>query len=51
LSRLEIRSIFPQELPLLLSLGGLAVAQRFGEWSRVPLTADAALQLYICEPD
>ena len=48
---LEIRSIFPQELPLLLSLGGLRVVQRFGDWSRVPLTADAALQLYICEPD
>jgi SAM-dependent methyltransferase len=48
---LELRSIFPQELPLLLSLGGLRVAERFGDWSRAPLTADAALQLYICEPD
>jgi SAM-dependent methyltransferase len=48
---LEIRSIFPQELPLLLSLGGLRVVERFGDWSRAPLTADAALQLYICEPD
>ena len=48
---LEIRSIFPQELPLLLSLGGLRVVERFGDWSRAPLTADAALQLYVCEPD
>lgn len=48
---LEIRSIFPQELPLLLSLGGLRILERFGDWSRAPLTADAALQLYICEPD
>ena len=48
---LEIRSIFPQELPLLLSLGGLRVIQRFGDWSRAPLTAAAALQLYVCEPD
>lgn len=48
---LEIRSIFPQELPLLLSLGGLRILERFGDWSREPLTADAALQLYICEPD
>ncbi|MGH3588851.1 MAG: hypothetical protein ACRDQ0_21295 [Pseudonocardia sp.] len=48
---LEIRSIFPQELPLLLSLGGLRVVERFGDWSRAPLTADAARQLYICEPD
>jgi SAM-dependent methyltransferase len=47
---LEIRSIFPQELPLLLSLGGLRVVERFGDWSRASLTADAALQLYICEP-
>ena len=48
---LEIRSIFPQELPLLLSLGGLRVVERFGDWSRAPLTAAAALQLYVCEPD
>ncbi|MFF0267985.1 class I SAM-dependent methyltransferase [Kribbella sp. NPDC004536] len=47
---LEIRSIFPQELPLLLALGGLRVVERFGDWSRTPLTADAALQLYVCEP-
>ncbi len=48
---LEIRSIFPQELPMLLSLGGLRVVERFGDWSRAPFTADAALQLYVCEPD
>lgn len=48
---LEIRSIFPQELPLLLSLGGLRIVERFGDWSRAPLTSDAALQLTICEPD
>lgn len=48
---LEIRSVFPQELRLLLSLGGLRVVDRFGDWSRAPLTADAALQLYICAPD
>jgi hypothetical protein len=38
-------------LPLLLSLGGLLVVERFGDWSHTPLTADAALQLCICEPD
>ena len=48
---LEIRSIFPQELPLLLSLGGLRVVERFGDWSRAPFTAEAALQLYVCEAD
>lgn len=48
---LEMRSIFPQELPLLVSLGGLRVVERYGDWSRTPLTADAALQLVVCEPD
>ena len=48
---LVIRSIFPQELPLLLALGGLRVVERFGDWCRAPLTANAALQLYVCEPD
>lgn len=48
---LEIRSIFPQELPLLLSLGGLRLVERHGDWSREPFTADAALQICVCEPD
>lgn len=48
---LEIRGIFPQELPLLLELGGLRVVDRFGDWSRTPLTADASLQIYVCEAD
>jgi SAM-dependent methyltransferase len=47
---LEIRSIFPRELPLLLSLGGLRVVELFGDWSLAPLTTDAALQLCVCEP-
>ncbi|GAB3825621.1 class I SAM-dependent methyltransferase [Kribbella italica] len=48
---LEMRSIFPQELPLLLSLGGLRLADRFGDWSGGPLTSEAALQLCVCESD
>lgn len=48
---LEIRSIFPRELPLLAELGGLRIVERFGDWSRAPFTAGAALQLCICEPD
>lgn len=48
---LEIRSIFPQELPLLLSLGGLRLVERFGDWSGRPFTGDAAIQLCVCEPD
>lgn len=48
---LEIRSIFPQELPLLLRLGGLRVVERFGDWSRAPFTGDSAIQVCVCEPD
>jgi SAM-dependent methyltransferase len=48
---LEIRSIFPQELPLLLALGGLRALERFGDWSGAPLTAHSTLQLYVCEAD
>lgn len=46
---LEIRSIFPQEMPLLLELGGLRIVERFGDWSSTPLTPDATLQVYVCE--
>ena len=46
---LEIRSIFPQELPLLLSLGGLRLVERFGEWSGRPFATDSPLQLCVCE--
>ena len=48
---LEMRTIFPQELPLLLSLGGLRAVDRFGDWSRAPFAADSALQIYVCEAD
>lgn len=46
---LEVRSIFPQELPLLLSLGGLRLIERFGSWSGQPLAADSPLQVCLCE--
>lgn len=46
---LEIRSIFPRELPLLLELGGLRLVERYGDWSRGPFTADSGLQVCICE--
>lgn len=47
---LEIRSIFPQELPLLLSLAGLHLTARQGNWSGQPFTITSPLQLCICEP-
>ena len=46
---LEIRSIFPQELPLLVSLGGLRLVERFGDWAGRPFTGDEPLQLLVCE--
>lgn len=46
---LEIRSIFPQELPLLVSLGGLRLVERFGDWSGRAFGADSLLQLCVCE--
>lgn len=46
---LEIRSIFPQELPLLVPLGGLRLVERFGAWSGQPFAADSPIQLCICE--
>lgn len=46
---LDIRNIFPQELPLLLSLGGLRLVERFGEWSGGPFAANTPIQLCICE--
>ncbi|MFC5175448.1 class I SAM-dependent methyltransferase [Nocardioides taihuensis] len=48
---LELRSIFPQELPLLLSLAGLRLLERFGDWSGRPFTGDAGIQLCVCEAD
>lgn len=47
---LELRSVFPQELSLLLTVGGFRLVERFGGWSGGPLTSDAALQLCVCEP-
>jgi SAM-dependent methyltransferase len=47
---LEIRSIFPQELPLLLALGGLRLVERYGGWAGQPFAADSPLQICLCEP-
>jgi SAM-dependent methyltransferase len=46
---LEMRSIFPQELPLLLSLGGLRLVARYGDWSGRPFGGDSQTQVCICE--
>lgn len=46
---LEIRSIFPQELPLLVSLGGLRLVERYGDVERKPFAAESAQQVCVCE--
>jgi hypothetical protein len=46
---LDVRSIFPRELPLLVALGGLRLVERFGDWSGRPFAGDAPLQLCVCE--
>ena len=43
-----LRSIFPQELPLLLSAAGLQLIDRFGELSREPFGPRSRVQLCLC---
>jgi SAM-dependent methyltransferase len=45
----EVRSIFPQELPLLVARGGLRLVERFGDFSGRTFAADSPLQLCLCE--
>lgn len=44
-TRLDLRQIYPQELPLLLDLGGLKLADRFGDFDRAPLTSHTFRQV------
>jgi SAM-dependent methyltransferase len=43
-----LRSIFPQELPLLLSAAGLELTARFGELSRDPFGPGSRAQVCLC---
>ena len=43
-----LRSIFPQELPLLLSAAGLELISRFGEHSREPFGSGSRVQVCVC---
>lgn len=45
---LDMRCIFPQELPLLLALAGLRLVDRFGDWSGGAFRSDSPLQLCVC---
>jgi SAM-dependent methyltransferase len=45
---LVLRSIFPQELPLLLSAAGLELISRFGDLSRAPFSRGSRMQVCLC---
>ncbi len=45
---LEIRSIFPQELALLLDRVGLRLVERFGDWSGSPFGAGSPIHVCVC---
>ena len=45
---LHLRSIFPQELPMLLAANGLELLARYGGFGREPFTSDSARQVCIC---
>ena len=45
---LVLRSIFPQELPLLLSAAGLDLISRFGELDRAPFGSRSRVQVCLC---
>ena len=46
---IEVRSIFPQELPVLLESAGLRLVERFGDWGGNPFAANSSIQLCVCE--
>jgi len=45
---LEMRQIFPQELPLLPPLGGMRLVERYGDFAGGPLTAVSFRQVCVC---
>lgn len=45
---LQMRSIFPQEMPLLIASGGLRLIERFGDFDRSPLAAGSMRQICLC---
>jgi hypothetical protein len=46
---LALRSIFPQELPLLLEGGGFRLKSRMGDLSQPPFASSSRLQVCLCE--
>lgn len=48
LATFGLRQIFPQEMQLLVSLGGLRLVERFGDFDHSPLTPQSSRQVCIC---
>jgi len=46
---LALRSIFPQELPLLLAAGGLRLKSREGDIDQTPFDSNSRLQVCLCQ--
>jgi SAM-dependent methyltransferase len=46
---LQMRVIFPQEMPLLIAAGGLRLVERFGDFDRSPFVAGSPRQVCVCE--
>lgn len=46
---LELRNIFPQELPLLLAAGGFHLKSRMGDLSQTPFNSTSRFQVCLCE--
>jgi SAM-dependent methyltransferase len=46
---LALRSIFPQELPLLLAAGGFELKSRAGDLQETPFDSDSRLQVCLCQ--
>jgi SAM-dependent methyltransferase len=48
---MHLRSIFPQELPLLLAAGGFRLVTRVGDFTREPFQSSSYRQVCVCEVD
>jgi len=46
---LELRNIFPQELPLLLAAGGFHLKSRMGDLSQTPFNSASRFQVCLCQ--
>jgi SAM-dependent methyltransferase len=46
---LNLRSIFPQEMPLLIETGGLRLAARYGDFDKSAFVSESRHQICVCE--